>query len=148
MTNFFKTSGRSLDSIAFDEPLVQGDADGNSNAGIPWVVQIISAIGIVNIHIIVFVPVVWPVFWPRVKDTEPKAAVLEARIPANNYQREAVDVEPVTLTKVATITVIRNTVAVVAAALLPGAVIGLPVICAVLLPYASLFSLLHTLTLL
>jgi hypothetical protein len=43
---------------------------------------------------------------------------------------------------------IRNTIAVVAAALLPGAVLGLPVGCAVLLPDGLLFALLDTLPLL
>jgi hypothetical protein len=51
-------------------------------------------------------------------------------------------------TKVATETVCRNTVAVVAATLLPGLVLGLPATCAMLLPDARLFTLLHTLPLL
>jgi hypothetical protein len=39
-----------------------------------------------------------------------------------------------------TITVVRNTVAIVAAALLPIAVLGLPVMCAMLLPDGPLFT--------
>ena len=58
------------------------------------------------------------------------------------------DAERVTRTKVATETVIWNAVAVVAAALLPGAVLGLPARCAMLLPGGLLFALLHTLPLL
>jgi len=111
------------------------------------VVQVIAVPEIIDIHIIVLVPVVAPVFWPGVNDTEPKAAVLEAGIPANNCQREAVDAEPVILTKVTPITVPRNTIAFVAAALLPGAVLGLPATCAMLLPNPALFTLLHTLRL-
>ncbi|HXQ25701.1 MAG TPA: hypothetical protein VN822_04770, partial [Candidatus Acidoferrales bacterium] len=42
-------------------------------------------------------------------------------------------------TKVATVTVIWNAVAVVAAALLPVAVLGLPVVCPMLLPDSLLF---------
>ena len=68
------------------------------------------------------------------------AAVLETGIPANNYHGEAVDAEPVIPTKVATVTVVRNAVADIAAALLPGAVLGLPVVCAMLLPNDTLFS--------
>ena len=134
--------------IALDEPLVQEDADCNSNPGIPAVVQVIAVPEVVDIHIIVVIPVVSPVFWPRVNDTEPKATVLKSGISANNYQREAVDAEPVTRTKVTTETDFRNVVAVVAATLLPGAVFGLPATCAMLLPHAPPFSLLHTLPLL
>jgi len=51
-------------------------------------------------------------------------------------------------TEVATVTSVRNAVAVVAAALLPIAMVGLPVMCATLLPYAPLLSLLHAFPLL
>ncbi len=48
-------------------------------------------------------------------------------------------------TKIATITVLRNPVAVVAPSLLPVAVLGLPVMRATLLPDAPLFGLLPVL---
>jgi hypothetical protein len=51
-------------------------------------------------------------------------------------------------TKVAAITVIGNPIAVIAAALRPGTVFGLPVLCAVLLPHLWLLALLHSLHLL
>ena len=53
---------------------------------------------------------------------------------ANIHHRETVDAEPVILAVVATETVIRNAVAVVSAALLPVAVLGLPVMCTITLP--------------
>ena len=56
--------------------------------------------------------------------------------------------EPVTWTKMATKIDVRNPVAIVAAALLPGAVLGPPVGCAVLLPDGLLFTFLNTLPLL
>ena len=52
------------------------------------------------------------------------------------------------LTEVPTITVLWNAVAVVATALLPVAVLGLPVMCAMLLPHLPLLTLLHALRLL
>ena len=133
---------------ALDEPLVYVDTDGDSIPGIPAVVQVIAVLGVVDIHIIVFVPVVFPVFWPWVNDTEPKAAVLEAGIPPTDHQREAVDVEPVILTEVAAKIVFRNTVAAVAATLLPAAVLSLPSTGAMLLPHGSLIALMYTLPLL
>jgi hypothetical protein len=54
----------------------------------------------------------------------------------------------VTRTKLATESGVRNTIAVIATALLPSAVVGLPVICAMLLPHGWLLGLRHTLPLL
>jgi hypothetical protein len=54
--------------------------------------------------------------------------------PANIHHREAVNAEPVILAEVAAETVIRNAVAVVTAALLPGAVLRLPAMCTITLP--------------
>src|ERR1035438_9487513 len=127
--------------------LVHVDCDCDPVPGVPAVVQVIAVFGVNDIHIIVVVPVVRPVLWPWVHETEPKAAVLEARRPAIHLHWVPVDPEPVIRTKVATITVIWNAVAVVAATLLPVAVLGLPVMCAMLLPHLPVLSLLHTLPL-
>jgi hypothetical protein len=66
---------------------------------------------------------------------------LEAGIAANYYYGVAVDPESVTRAEVDTITVLWNAVAIVAAALLPGAVLGLEATCAMLLPDAPLLAL-------
>ena len=102
------------------------DADCNSNGGIPAVEQVIAVVDVVDIDVVGVVPVIRPVFWPWVNETEPIALVLEAWISAHNKEGEAVDAEAMVLTKVSTETVVRNTVAVVAAALLPSAVVGIP----------------------
>jgi len=60
---------------------------------------------------------------------------------ANIHHGETVDAEPVLLAVVATETVIGNAVAVVTAALLPGAVLRLPAMCTVPLPSGLLASL-------
>ena len=109
------------------------------------IVQIISAIGIANVHLVVLVPVARPGFRPWIKHTEPVAIALKTGISAKNYQREAIDAEPVPRTKVAIKTSWRNTVAIVTATLLPGAVLGLPVTCAMLLPHGRLYGRLHPL---
>ena len=137
----------SFDGTALDEALVYVDGDCDPVPGVPAVVQVIAVFGVNDIHVIVVVPIVRPVLWPWVHETEPKAAVLEARVPSIQLHRVPVDAEPVIRTKVATITVIWNTVAVVAAALLPVTVLGLPVTCAMLLPHLPLLTWLHPLPL-
>ena len=137
----------SFDGTALDEALVYVDGDCDPVPGVPAVVQVIAVFGVNDIHVIVVVPIVRPVLWPWVHETEPKAAVLEARVPSIQLHRVPVDAEPVIRTKVATITVIWNTVAVVAATLLPVTVLGLPVTCAMLLPHLPLLTWLHPLPL-
>jgi hypothetical protein len=51
---------------------------------------------------------------------------LEAGISAHNEEGEAVDAEPVVLTEISAETIVRNAVAVIATALLPAAVVGIP----------------------
>jgi hypothetical protein len=48
----------SVDHITFDETLVQINLDCDSIPGIPAVVQVIAAVGVVDIHVIVVVPIV------------------------------------------------------------------------------------------
>jgi hypothetical protein len=91
-----------------DPPLLYDDADCNANAGTRRVVQVIAAIDVVNVNVVGVVPVCWP----RVNESEPIAAVLEARIPGDN--RRTVDAEPVVTTKLGTETVIRNATTAVA----------------------------------
>src|SRR5579864_3822212 len=122
--------------------------DCNPIPGVPTVVQVIAVFGVNDIHIIVVVPIVRPVLWPRVHETEPKTGVPESRRPAICFQRVSVDAEPVICTEVATIVVLWNAVASVSPTLPPVAVLGLPVTCAVLLPHFPVLTLLHTLPLL
>ena len=89
----------------------------------PAIVKIISVTDIVDIDIIAFVPVVCPVFRPRVNETEPITAILEPGISTDNQKRLTVDAEPVAPAKVAIKMIFRNAVAAVAAALLPCAVL-------------------------
>ncbi len=63
-------------------------------------------------------------------------------MPADVHHRETVDAEPVVLAIVATEAVIWNAIAVVTAALLPGAVLGLPAMGTITLPSDLLLALL------
>ena len=104
------------------------DAYGNSDVGVPAVEEIVTVVDVSDIDVVGVVPVIRPVFRPRVNHAEPVAAVLEAGISAYNQEGEAVDAEPMALAKVSTEALVRNAVAVVPAALLPAAMIGIPVL--------------------
>ena len=73
------------------------NADGNPGAAwIPAIVQVIPVFGVGDVNIIAFVPILSPEFRIWIDDTEPIAAVLEARKPTNLHKGEAVDSERVT----------------------------------------------------
>jgi len=109
------------------EPLIR-DTDRDSGVGVPAVVHVIPVVHVCDIDIVIVVPIVSPVFGPRVNGTDPVAFVLEAGIPADNLEGQAADSEAMVWSKVSTVTVIRNAVTVVPAALLPRAVVGVPVL--------------------
>ena len=123
-----------------DERLVYVEGDGDAILGIPTVIQVIAVPGVVYIHIVVVVPVVGPVFRPRVNQTEPKTAVAEAAMPANVHHGKTLEAEPVIMAVVAAETGLRNAVAAVTAALLPGAVLRLPATRTFMLPSSPLLA--------
>ncbi len=100
------------------------DADCNSRgARIPAVEQVIPVIVVVDVNIVGLVPVVSPVLRIRIDRGEPIATVLEARITAYHHEWEIVNAERVIPAIVAAVVGLRNAIAVVAAALLPGAML-------------------------
>ena len=117
-----------------DTCLVQVKTDGDAVTRIPAVKQIISVTVVIHIHVIVVVPIAVPVFRPRIDQTEPKAAVLEAAIAANKLHGKNADSKTVVLAIVGAETGIGNAITAVTTALLPGAVIRLPVLSALTLP--------------
>ena len=129
-----------------DVALAEINGNCDAIARILNVVQIISVIGIVDIDVIALIPVDRPVFRHRVKESEPIAVILKARIPGKNHQRKAENAEPVVPAKIAPETVLRNPIPVVAAALLPGAMLNLPATCTMLLPNTPLFALRYALS--
>jgi len=130
------------------QPSVRVDGNRDSIPGIATVVKIVAVVGIRDVHVVVVVPIVGPVFRPGVNQAEPKTVILKAWIPTNHHYGVTVDAKRMTRSEVAIVPVLGNAVAVVAPALLPAAVLGLPVMCAVLLPSRLLFAFLAMLFLL
>ena len=114
-----------LPKLHWVEPLHRY-ADRNSYVGISAVEQVVTVIDVGYVDVVGVVPVIRPVFRPRVDHTEPIAVVLEAGVSAHNQEGETVDAELVVLAKVSTKALVGNAVAVVATPLLPGAVVGIP----------------------
>src|ERR1700691_90349 len=69
------------------------DAHRNANARVAPVVEVVAVVDIGDIDLVVVVPVVAPVSWPRVNNAQPITAVLEARISANHHEGQALDAE-------------------------------------------------------
>jgi hypothetical protein len=104
------------------------DIDRNSLTGITAVVQVVAVVHIVDVDVVVVVPVIPPVRRPWINRTDPITFVLEAWIPTHYQERKALDAEPMIRPEVSPVAVVRNAIAAVATALLPGAMIGLPVL--------------------
>ena len=102
------------------------DADRYSDVGIPAVVKVIAVVDVGDINVVVVIPVIPPVFRPWVNKTYPIALILEARVPTNDQEGQAVNAEAMVATKVSAVTVVRDSVAVIAATLLPVAVVRVP----------------------
>src|SRR5208337_2012723 len=85
--------------------LLDHDSDGETRAGIVRVVHVIAAVHVIDVEVVGVVPV----RRPGINETEPKAAVLEARVSADhNWVAHA---EGVTASKVGTETIIGNAAA-------------------------------------
>jgi len=128
--------------------LVHVDGNRDSIPGIATVVKIVAVVRIGDVHVVVVVPVVGPVFRPGINQAEPEPAILEARIPANHHHGVTVDAKRMACAEVTVVAVFGDAISLVATALLPVAVLGLPVVCAMLLPSRLLFAFLAMLFLL
>ena len=80
------------------------------------------------------VPIVSPAGGPWIEKAKPITLVLEAGVSAFCHEREAANPEPMISPEVSPEPLVGNAISVISATLLPGAVIRLPVACAVLLP--------------
>src|ERR1700675_2044717 len=102
------------------------DIDGNADVGISAVVHVVAVVDIGDIHFVVVVPVVAPVFRPRINGAEPVPFILKTWIPAYNQKGKAAEGEAMSRSEVSAEAIVGNAVAAIPASLLPGAVIRLP----------------------
>lgn len=114
--------------------LVHRDGHGNSILRILAVVQIIAIRGVIKVNIIVVVPIIRPILRPRIDDTDPVSAVLEARMSASHRHMIPTQAERMIRPKVFAITEVRNPVTDVPAALPPVAMLRPPIVCAMFIP--------------
>src|SRR5229473_973212 len=121
---------------------LQRDIDRNSGARIPAVIEVVTVVDIVDVDVVGVVPVIPPGFRPWINGADPIAVILETGISAHNQEGKTLDSEAMVRSKVSAVPVVRDAVAPVAAPLLPGAVVGLPILRAMLLPCALLDTLL------
>jgi len=106
---------------------LEHDGDCDPDAGARAVVYVIPIVGVIKIYVVGVVPIFRPRFRPRINECDPIAVVLEAWIPAYENQWEASDAEEVVTSEVGVEACVGNTVAIVAAALAPSAVVAIPV---------------------
>lgn len=95
-----------------------------------------------HVDVVGFIPVIRPICRPGIEHRNPIAVVLEARIPVVDHKRESVDSKRVSASEVDAIAGGGDTVGVIAAALSPTAVVGLPVSRSTTLPGVLLDTLL------
>jgi len=96
------------------------------------VVKIVSVV-VVNVDVVVLIPVVSPILRPWINHQERIPAVLESRI-SFIHRRARVEAEEVLAAEIKVEAVLSHIEAAVASALGPGSMVGLPVLCATLLP--------------
>jgi hypothetical protein len=98
------------------------------------VVHVIAVIHVIHVDIVGSVPDRRPGLWARVNHTEPEAPELKTRGTLDNYNRDVVNTKPVSAAKMSTKAIFRNAVSDVASAFVPGAMLMLPIVCALALP--------------
>jgi len=89
-------------------------------------VKIVAVVGVVEVHVIVFIPQRRPVLRPGIDESHPITVVLEARESADKNHREVIDAEEVVAPKIAMETGVRNAIAVITTALRPRVVFVIP----------------------
>jgi hypothetical protein len=124
------------------EACLERDADCDPDTRISPVVHVVPIVSVDEVNVVGFVPVACPGVGPRINQAKPVAAVLKARKSADNHIGFIEDHELMVRSEMAVVTIGGNTVAIVAAALLPRAVVRLPVLRSMALPCCLLDTLL------
>ena len=94
------------------------------------VVHVISVVHVIHIDIVGPVPDRRPGLWARINHTKPEAPELKTRRTLDNYDWDVVNPKPVSAAKMSTEAIFRNAISDVASAFVPGAMLMLPIVCA------------------
>ena len=116
------------------DPRLQRDVDGDGDSRMLPVVHVISVVDVVHIDIVGPVPDRRPGFRAGINHAKPVASELETRGTLDHHDGNFVDAEPVSTAKMGAEAIFRNAVSVVAAALVPGMMLTLPIVRALALP--------------
>jgi hypothetical protein len=96
--------------------------------------HVIPVIDIVHIDIVGSVPNGRPGFWARVNHSKPEASELETWGTFDHHDWNVVDAKPVSPAEMSAEAIVGNSVSVIAAAFVPGAMLTLPIVRALALP--------------
>jgi len=98
------------------------------------VVHVVSVVDVVDIDIVSPVPSFRPGFRTGINHTEPVATILETRVAFDYDDGDFVNTEPVSAAEISVEAINRDAISVVAAAIVPGAMLALPIVCTLALP--------------
>jgi hypothetical protein len=96
--------------------------------------HVIPVIDIVHIDIVGSVPNGRPSFWARINHSKPEASELETWGTFDHHDWYVVDAKPVSPAKMSAEAIVGNSVSVIAAAFVPGAMLSLPIVRTLALP--------------
>src|SRR5579872_4457483 len=122
--NFLREATRPNNSFGARQ-ILKRDGDRDPDAGVVAVIQVIP-VGVIEIDIVGLIPRRGPRFRPWIDERNPVAVVLETRIASYKEQRKAADPEEMVGAEIEFEAIVGNPVPVIAAALLPGAVVSVP----------------------
>lgn len=100
----------------------------------PPVVHVVSVVDVIHIDIVSPVPGWRPGFRTRIDHAEPVTTKLETRGSFDHYDGDVMHAEPVSAAKMGAKAIFGDAISVVAAAGVPGAMLVLPIMCALALP--------------
>lgn len=95
------------------------NVDCNSDARVAPVVHVVAVASVGYVDVVVVVPIIRPILRPRVQKSYPVTLVLETWVSVIDHKRESEDTEEMLRSEVSAIPIVRNSVAVITASLLP-----------------------------
>lgn len=105
----------------------------------PRVVHVVPVVNVRHVNVVSFVPARCPVLRPGVDNSDPAAVVFESWTSGYNQDRKGMDAESMLRAEINDVTLMRDAIAVITAALFPIVMFMRPLMCATLLPNHAVF---------